>query len=168
MKKLIMMLTAMALGGLLLAACGSGSAGEQPTTPPTAPTQPAEQPTTPPADTTPVAGQGDMFTGTNWTLTEINGAAPVGPRPPTLEFFEPGRVSGTGGCNRITGGYTVDGDTISFGPLASTMMACAEEGVMEQERAYVQQLETVDRFSIEGDTLTLTADDGTTLVFTRA
>lgn len=44
-----------------------------------------------------------------------------------LELSEDGSLSGTDGCNRLMGDWEQDGATVSFGPIASTMMAC--EGV---------------------------------------
>jgi heat shock protein HslJ len=39
-------------------------------------------------------------------------------------------------------------------------MACLDEGVMEQEAAFLAALERVVRFEIDGDSLRLRADDG--------
>ncbi|WP_033373409.1 META domain-containing protein [Glaciibacter superstes] len=44
-----------------------------------------------------------------------------------LELAEDGTLSGTDGCNRLMGEWDQNGATVSFGPIASTMMAC--EGV---------------------------------------
>lgn len=77
--------------------------------------------------------------------------------------FENGRVSGTGGCNRITGGYTADGDALSFSAIASTKMLC-EAAVMDQEAAIVAALEATASFSIEGTTLSLSDADGAFLL----
>lgn len=48
--------------------------------------------------------------------------------------FEPeGKVWGRLGCNRFTGTYKLDGLSLSFGPLATTRMACdAEKMKIEQ------------------------------------
>ncbi|QNE36351.1 META domain-containing protein [Leifsonia shinshuensis] len=43
---------------------------------------------------------------------------------PNLTIENDGAFSGTDGCNRLTGKGSIDGDTITFGPIASTMMAC--------------------------------------------
>ncbi len=65
-------------------------------------------------------GETAAFTGT-W------GSSASG--QPNLTIEDDGKVSGTDGCNRLTGTGTVSGDTFRFGNLASTMMAC--EGVDE-------------------------------------
>ncbi len=46
---------------------------------------------------------------------------------PSLGFSQDGKVTGTDGCNRLSGSWTNDEDEISLGPLTSTLMVC--EGV---------------------------------------
>ena len=72
---------------------------------------------------------------------------------PYLEL-EGGRVSGTGGCNRLTGTYETSGDTLRFGPLATTRMAC-EEAVMRRETAFLAALAATTRFELAGSSLVL-------------
>jgi len=53
----------------------------------------------------------------------------VGDRAPRLTLNDDGRLTGTDGCNRLMGGWGLDGDVIRFEQVASTMMCC--EGVDE-------------------------------------
>jgi len=49
--------------------------------------------------------------------------------------FEPrNKVWGTLGCNRFTGTYAQDGYKLTFGPLASTKMACPEPQMKTEMR----------------------------------
>lgn len=57
----------------------------------------------------------------------------------TLTLTKDGKVSGSAGCNRFIGEYTVHGSDISFGPLATTLMAC-EESVMAAEATFLTRL----------------------------
>ncbi len=83
--------------------------------------------------------------------------------------FETGRVTGFAGCNRFTGGYTVDGARLTFSKPATTMMTCPDDGVMERETAYLAALPRAARFTIAGDRLTLEDAAGAPLlVFERA
>lgn len=106
------------------------------------------------------------LTGTLWQAITVNNGqeAVTGVISGTLltaTFQEDGTVFGSGGCNNFTGGYAVDGDAIQIGPLAMTMMFCAEpEGVMEQEMAFGAALESAATFSIQGDMLELRTADG--------
>jgi heat shock protein HslJ len=71
------------------------------------------------------------------------------------------RVAGFGGCNRMMGGYKLEGDKISFSQLAGTMMACAQG--METESAFHALLAKVSRWKIAGDRLELFDAAGTSL-----
>ena len=86
--------------------------------------------------------------------------------------FEPGdhgtsQVFGTGGCNRFTGAWKQNGTSVSFGPLASTMMMCPEPA-MESEQKFLKLLGAVNRVTVAGNVATLTTPDGATLVLRRA
>jgi uncharacterized lipoprotein YbaY/heat shock protein HslJ len=72
------------------------------------------------------------------------------------------RVAGSGGCNRLAGGYTLAGDRITFGRAVGTMMAC-QQG-MQQERAFLDALSTVARWRIEGQRLELVDARGEVLL----
>ncbi len=107
--------------------------------------------------------------GTLWTL--VSYGDPSDPQAVlegseiTAEFDSAkGTVTGSAGCNSYFGAYEVDGDTISFGPLGSTMMACPEpEGIMAQELAFLTALGSAVTYQIEGDKLELVDADSTRL-----
>jgi len=50
-------------------------------------------------------------------------------------------VSGNGGCNSFSGSLIPQAGFFTVGPIASTMMACATPGVMEQEAAFLAALQ---------------------------
>ncbi len=77
--------------------------------------------------------------------------------------FEGGRASGSGGCNRFTGSYEEDGESVSFGQLASTRMACLDE-VMSAETAYFAALESVSSWSATEGELVLSDSSGQELL----
>ncbi len=80
----------------------------------------------------------------------------------TAEFGKDGALSGNGGCNNFSGSYTVDGQKIKIGPLASTMMACSDpEGVMDQEAQYLAALQMAETYQLEGQVLELRRSDQT-------
>ena len=96
------------------------------------------------------------LTGTSWKLVELDSepaTSGAGGKKPFLSFTEDGKVSGFAGCNRFTGGFQSDDDELSFSPLASTRMACAEG--MEQENRFLAMLAEVQRYSIHGNDLAL-------------
>jgi copper homeostasis protein (lipoprotein) len=93
---------------------------------------------------------------THWGLTWLVGDKPVivkdGQREPGLSFQpENQRVAGSGGCNRISGGYTLTNDQIRFGKLATTRMACADG--METEKEFLALFERVGKWNVLGQHL---------------
>lgn len=70
-------------------------------------------------ETTDPGGTSEINVLGTWTADETG--------TPELTFTEDGMVEGTDGCNGIATEYSVDGDTVTVEPFASTMMAC--EGV---------------------------------------
>lgn len=80
--------------------------------------------------------------GAEWRLVRL-AAGPVAAgdaqRAPSLTLEAEGaRAFGSGGCNRFSGGYTREGQSLRFTPLASTRMACPD---METESAYFAALD---------------------------
>jgi len=103
--------------------------------------------------------------GITWRLTQLPGkdasTLASSSRPLTVRF-EGGRISGFSGCNRFMGGYALDRDRVTIGPLAGSMMACGEQA-MALEKAVQGGLAGAHRFAVAGDSLTLTADSGAVL-----
>jgi heat shock protein HslJ len=105
---------------------------------------------------------------TLWTLNGIadaNAASSVPAGVTATIQVQDGRANVAFGCN--TGGGEVEvGDTaITFGPLAMTMMLCEGPGG-EVETVMSGVLQGEVPYSIEGNVLTLTGANGTTLTFT--
>jgi heat shock protein HslJ len=91
--------------------------------------------------------------GTSWVLEDLAGVPVVQRGRATLEFDASGRASGSGSCNRFSGPVTINGASLSFGPLMSTKMACVEESLTNQETAYLAALGAAERWVVEGSTL---------------
>ena len=109
------------------------------------------------------ADSADALTGRDWTLMRLGGedVEPLADgRRPNLHF-EPDRVYGFTGCNRVTGGYRVDGPEMEFSQLAMTRMACAEG--MELEQRFSSALETVTGYAVDGGRLLLLDAGGETI-----
>ena len=97
--------------------------------------------------------QPSALLGTAWRLDDLAGKGVVAGTQATLEFPTDGRASGNGSCNRFNGVVTIAGDTITFGGVASTKMACANDAANDQETAYFQLLQDAERYEIDGQTL---------------
>ncbi len=91
--------------------------------------------------------------GPTWRAEAIMGSA-ADKAASTIRIADDGRVSGSGGCNRIMGSATITGGNIAFGGMGSTRMACAQP-VMEQERNFLEALSAARSFRIADGRLTL-------------
>lgn len=102
----------------------------------------------------------------SWQLAGGTALSPVAGSVLSLTF-EGDRVSGSSGCNRLTGSVRVQAGRVTFGPLATTRMAC-DPAVNAGESAFLRFLAEPNlRASVQAQILTLTAANGRTLVFRR-
>jgi len=93
--------------------------------------------------------------GTEWVLTSLDGDTPIEGTQITLSFGE-GSLAGSGGCNTYGGSYTASDGSLALSDLYWTEMACLEpEGVLDQELAYLNALNTVARYRVDAGRLTL-------------
>jgi heat shock protein HslJ len=107
--------------------------------------------------------------GATWRFDDVAGV-PVGPAPdrarPELTFEDDGQVFGTGGVNRFRGTYVLDGDRLTFGPLATTQMAGIPDHVA-RERAVLELLGGAPTVRVDGDVLVLVDAAGRASRLTR-
>gem|GEM_PF-554133 len=99
--------------------------------------------------------------GTNWTLVGLGEGQPALADVEVTIRFEAGQVSGSGGCNSYSGAFSmsdVNPFLITFGPLATTAMAC-EEPIQSQESAYLAALQQVSRWGYAYGRLALAYTD---------
>ena len=88
-------------------------------------------------------------------------------QPLQLDFAD-GRIAVANACNRMGGGYTLDGESLTVASLASTMMACADPKLMALDGEIGKRLQGASKLSLlAGDTptLTLATASGDKLVF---
>lgn len=122
---------------------------------------------------TPVeSAEAPALEGTEWLLSELQGSdgglqAALPDRNVTA-LFDGERVGGSSGCNQYGGSYTLDGESLSIGPLMSTLMACPEPGVMEQEAAFTGLMSETASYQVEGQELRLLDADGQVLLVFQA
>jgi len=89
--------------------------------------------------------------GPVWRLAQLGGE-PVAPGGDAQIQFDrdSGRVSGSGGCNRVSGSFTRSGITLRIGQLASTRMACADPVRGATEAQFVSALQTTASYRLAG------------------
>ena len=113
-----------------------------------------------------VTGPSDLQGGA-WRLasmeTETGGRfVPDDPGRFTVEFNADGTVGVRADCNGCGGSYTLDGDRLTVGPLACTLIACAT-GRGQEFASLIDGTTSVER---EGRELEIESPDGE-LVLTR-
>jgi heat shock protein HslJ len=116
----------------------------------------------PPASARPPAGSTASLDNREWALVGLGEvAAPLGAggRPATIQFDPTTRrAAGFAGCNRYGAGYTVSGDSLSFGPAVSTKMACADGDQLE--RGFLAMLPAIKSYTLSDSMLTLSGSGG--------
>jgi putative lipoprotein len=105
--------------------------------------------------------------GTEWLLVkaQLSGAyADIPDEVVATLLMADGQAGGSGGCNQWFAGYTLDGASLTFGDIGSTLMLCAGPGG-DVETFYFADLGSVRSWAIDGTTLTLSGDIGPVLAF---
>ncbi|MEO8591093.1 MAG: META domain-containing protein [Flavobacteriales bacterium] len=101
------------------------------------------------------AGEMTSLLDKKWVFQTVAGQAlklPDGTQQPWLQLAGD-QLSGFGGCNRLMGGYKMDGTNLSFTGVGSTKMFC--EGVQPTESSITKLLGQVDSFKMDSDLLKL-------------
>lgn len=100
---------------------------------------------------------------TYWRVVEIDRQpVPVitkGREPHLILKADSHRVQGATGCNRFTGAYVQNRDSLRFKPLATTRMACPPPADA-LEQSFLQALGATSRWRVTGNTLELRDDQG--------
>ena len=111
------------------------------------------------------AGMPGAVVGPTWNLTMLGTDRPLA-SDASITFSPDGRVSGSTGCNRFTGQYTL-GPTgaLSIMQVGSTRMACED---MTEERRVLDALAAADRATVVGSRLLLTSGASALLAFEAA
>ena len=110
--------------------------------------------------------------GTPWNVVNYNNGkqATVGlvaDSTITLAFGADGNVSGNATCNTYNGGYTIEGDAVTVGPLATTRMACESEELNAQEALYLAALQNSATYDITNGMLTIRDAGGASQVIAK-
>ena len=100
-----------------------------------------------------------------WLAEDIRGGGVIDRLQTVLEIAEDGTITGTGGCNRMSGKATISDDGIVFGPIAATSMACTP-AAMDQESKFFEALGHVRKWRVDPARrkLALLDEGGSTLI----
>ena len=84
-----------------------------------------------------------------WVITNVNGKSTEGgERQAEIMFDGKGKVNGNASVNSFFGSYSIEGDSLKFGPMGMTRMM---GGSMEIEDAITKALGEVATVKVDGD-----------------
>jgi len=107
---------------------------------------------------------GAVLLDSEWVLTSLTGKALIKDTRITLRFGEES-LEGSAGCNTYGGSYTATVDSLRLSDLYWTEMGCLEpEGILDQEMAYLNALNTVASYRVDADRLELYDEAGTQIL----
>ncbi len=107
---------------------------------------------------------GAVLLDTEWALTSLIGRALIEDTQITLSFGE-GSLEGSAGCNTYGGSYTATEDSLRLSDLFWTEIGCTEpEGILDQEMAYLNALNTVASYEVDAGRLELYNEAGTQIL----
>lgn len=97
----------------------------------------------------------NQLQNTNWVVKEIQGVEFSAAPPLKLPFikFSNESISGSDGCNRFTGGYTIQAQHIRLSNRVSTRMACLYATDLPQK--FNSALNNVTRYEVNAKELKL-------------
>ena len=98
------------------------------------------------------------FEGTTWTYQAFalddEWREPVEGSTVTFEFAD-GQLTADTGCNIVNARYVVDGSSISITEVASTLAACENDELADQEQIIVDALQDVGSVQVDENQLQL-------------
>jgi putative lipoprotein len=90
----------------------------------------------------------ERLIGPSWRAVAIQGGV-TGSAQSTIRIAPGGKVTGSGGCNRLFGTASIDSSGIAFSQMGTTRMAC-DGSVMAQESKFLGALAATRAFRFEG------------------
>jgi heat shock protein HslJ len=102
--------------------------------------------------------------GPVWRLSQLGEEAIAPGSDAQLQFDRANaRVTGSGGCNRISGSYTRTGSALRIGQIAATRMACADPVRGATEAQFLAVLQGTTSYRLAPGRLTLLDAGGRTV-----
>lgn len=121
-----------------------------------------------PAEGEVIEGDPAVLGGGAWTVEDINRGGVIDNTVLTLNFSENGRVTGSTGCNSLSGSYTATGTHLTFSPLVTTRRACLAPALNAQEAKFTKALQGEMAWRLTADgALELTREGGHRILLRR-
>lgn len=102
------------------------------------------------------------------TVEDLNRGGIIDNTVLTLNFTGDGRITGSTGCNNLSGSYTATSTTITFAPLVTTRRACLAPALNAQETRFTTALQGEMTWRLTADgALELTSEGGHRVLLRR-
>jgi heat shock protein HslJ len=112
--------------------------------------------------------QGVLPEDHQWLLQDLRGQPASAEAQVTIEFIN-GRVTGNTGCNQYNAVYTLAGEELTIGTVATTRRRCDSLALTDQEAAFLEALASTDKLLIQDNQLQfLEKTNQTHMVFSAA
>lgn len=107
----------------------------------------------------------NTIVGHKWQLIALNGKAAGEDKQmkktPYAQFGADSSINGNSGCNGYGGKYILKGNNgIAISEVISTMMACMDSDVQQQETALFRLYRDADHYTLSNNILTIYSKDG--------
>lgn len=109
---------------------------------------------------------GSLIRGAEWYVDSLDALPLVTGSTITMQFSPDGRITGSAGCNRFSGNYTLSGNDLTTSQVAATRKSCGPD-IDRQETVFLSYLERPIRFYVMGDALHVERDRTPILVARR-
>lgn len=106
------------------------------------------------------SGPPPQLAGTHWTVTRIDGSAPLRGDALTADFGADGRINGNSGCNGFSGPFIQTGSELDIGELLSTRRACTDSDRQRQESRVLTLLQGAESARMDDGNLVLRSPSG--------
>ena len=106
--------------------------------------------------------------GATFRVTALEAVPTLDAPVAELTFGDDGRLSGCATVNRIMGTYSLDGDVLSFGALAGTMMAGPPEAMEQEQRLHAALARCVRADAVDGHVVLRDAEGAALVVLEYA
>ncbi|KGJ87739.1 META domain-containing protein [Colwellia psychrerythraea] len=90
----------------------------------------------------------------SWLVQSIKNKPVISQSSARLTFDQKNKLSGSASCNNISTSYSLQNNSISIGPIATTRKMCLP-ALMQQESLLLQALGKVKRFQLNNDQLSM-------------
>ncbi|MCG9730110.1 META domain-containing protein [Shewanella sp. Isolate13] len=109
----------------------------------------------------------DLAIEGTWHIESANGQPVIDYSPAQLTFEAEGKLTGNNSCNNFFGNYVLAGQSLQLQPAGSTMKACVD-ALMAQEQRVMQVIPAVTQAQMaNGKLLLKDADNKTILILSK-